>query len=155
MIGVYVPGNSLLHRLPAGFKMLALMAAIITVAVVVRTPMAAWIALAATAAMFLIAMIPFRAAWSQIRGLLWLLGVLFLFQWIVTDLSRAFVVTAILLASAGLAAVVTLTTRTTDMLDAIIGALRPVERFGVRTDLIAMTFALTIRSIPLIADVLS
>ncbi|ALG84183.1 energy-coupling factor transporter transmembrane component T family protein [Gordonia phthalatica] len=155
MIGVYVPGNSLLHRLPAGLKILLLMASIITVAVVVRTPTAAGIALAATAATFVVAWIPFRAAWAQIRGLLWLLGVLFAFQWIITDLSRAFVVTAILLASAGLAAVVTLTTRTTDMLDAIIGALRPLKRFGVRTDLIAMTFALTIRSIPLIADVLT
>lgn len=155
MIGVYVPGNSLLHRLPAGFKILLLMASIITVAVVVRSPQAAGIALAATAVAFVVAWIPFRAAWSQIRGLLWLLGALFVFQWIITDLGRAFVVTAILLASAGLAAVVTLTTRTTDMLDAIIGALRPLKRFGVRTDLIAMTFALTIRSIPLIAEVLT
>ena len=155
MIGVYVPGRSLLHRLPAGFKILALMASIIAVAVLVRTPMAAGIALAATAATFLVAWIPFRSAWSQVRGVLWLLGALFAFQWIITDLGRAFVVTAILLASVGLAAVVTLTTRTTDMLDAIIGALRPFARFGVRTDLIAMTFALTIRSIPLIAEILT
>lgn len=155
MIGVYIPGNSLLHRLPAGLKIFALMASIITVAVVVRTPMAAGIALAATAATFVIAWISPRQAWSQVRGVVWVLLALFVFQWIISDAARAFVVCAVLLASVGLAAVVTLTTRTTDMLEAIISALRPLERFGVRTDLIAMTFALTIRSIPLIADVLS
>ena len=52
MIGVYIPGNSLLHRLPAGLKILALMATIITVAMVVRTPMAAGIALAAKEFLF-------------------------------------------------------------------------------------------------------
>lgn len=153
MIGVYVPGNSLLHRLPAGLKIIALMISIITVAVVVRSPLAAGIALAATAATFLVAWIPPRNAWAQVRGVVWILLAIFAFQWIITDAARAFVVCAILLASVGLAAVVTLTTRTADMLDAMIATLRPLERFGVRTDLIAMTFALTIRSIPLIADV--
>lgn len=155
MIGVYVPGNSLLHRLPAGFKIIALMVSIIAVAVLVRSPMAAGIALAATAATFVVAWIPPRHAWAQVRGVMWLLLALFAFQWVITDLARAFVVTAILLSSVGLAAVVTLTTRTADMLDAMIRALRPLDRFGVRTDLVAMTFALTIRSIPLIADVLT
>lgn len=155
MIGVYIPGNSLLHRLPAGLKIIALMVSIVTISIVVRTPMAAGIALGATALVFAIAWIPPRSAWSQVRGVVWVLVALFIFQWIITDASRAFVVCAILLASVGLAAVVTLTTRTTDMLDAIIAALSPLKRFGVRTDLIAMTFALTIRSIPLIAEVLS
>ncbi|EGD56506.1 energy-coupling factor transporter transmembrane component T family protein [Gordonia neofelifaecis] len=155
MIGVYVPGHSLLHRLPAGFKIVALMASIITVAVVVRSPLAAGVALAATAATFALAWIPPRNAWSQVKGVVWVLAALFVFQWIITDAARAFVVCAVLLASVGLAAVVTLTTRTADMLDAIITGLSPLKRLGVRTDLIAMAFALTIRSIPLIAEVLA
>ncbi|NLG45959.1 energy-coupling factor transporter transmembrane protein EcfT [Gordonia sp. (in: high G+C Gram-positive bacteria)] len=155
MIGLYVPGDSLLHRLPAGLKFLALTASIITIALVVRTPMSAAIALATSAALFVVARVHPRHAWSQIRGVLWMLAILFVFQWIITDAARAFVVCAILLASVALAAVVTLTTRTADMLDAIVSALRPLERFGVRTDLIAMTFALAIRSIPLIAEVLA
>lgn len=153
MIGVYVPGNSLLHRMPAGFKVLALMASIISVAVVVRTPMAAGIALGATLATFVLAWIGPRQIWSQIRGVVWLLLALFVFQWIITDAARAFVVCSVLLASVGLAAVVTLTTRTSDMLDVMLRTLSPLARFGVRTDLIAMTLALTIRSIPLIAEV--
>ncbi|MGB3699433.1 MAG: energy-coupling factor transporter transmembrane protein EcfT [Gordonia sp. (in: high G+C Gram-positive bacteria)] len=155
MIGVYVPGRSLLHRLPAGVKIVALMASIITVALVVRTPQAAGIALAATAAAFALARIRPRNAWSQVRGVVWVLAALFVFQWLLTDAARAFVVCAVLLASVGLAAVVTLTTRTADMLEAILTGLSPLKRFGVRTDLIAMAFALTIRSIPLIAEVLS
>ncbi|WP_026919424.1 energy-coupling factor transporter transmembrane component T family protein [Gordonia shandongensis] len=154
MIGVYVPGRSVLHRLPAGVKIVALLVSIISVAVVVGTPVGAGVAVGASLATFVVAWIPPRAAWSQIRGVLWVLAALFVIQFALADLAAATVVCGILLASVVLAAVVTLTTRTTDMLDAVVGALRPLRRFGVRTDLIAMTFALTIRSIPLIAAIL-
>ena len=155
MIGVYVPGNSLLHRLPAGLKFLLLAASIITMTFVVRTPMAAGIAIAAAVATFVLAWVPPKLVWLQIRGVIVFLVVLFVLQWILSDLRNALVVCAILLASVCLAAVVTLTTRTADLLSALTTAMSPLARLGVRTDLIAMAFALTIRSIPLIAEVFS
>ena len=153
MIGVYVPGRSVLHRLPAGLKFLLLAASIITMTFVVRTPMAAGIAVGATIVSFALAWVPIRLVWAQIRGVVWILIALFVLQWILSDWRNALVVCAILLASVCLAAVVTLTTRTADMLAALTWAMSPLARIGVRTDLIAMTFALTIRSIPLIAEV--
>lgn len=153
MIGVYVPGNSLLHRLPAGLKFVLLAASIITMTFVVRTPMAAGIAVGAAIVAFAIAWVPVKLVWAQIRGVVWILAGLFVLQWILSDWRNAVVVCSILLASVCLAAVVTLTTRTADMLSALNTALSPLARLGVRTDLIAMTFALTIRSIPLIAEV--
>ncbi|WP_132993970.1 energy-coupling factor transporter transmembrane component T family protein [Gordonia zhaorongruii] len=153
MIGVYVPGRSLLHRLPAGLKFVLLAASIITMTFVVRTPMAAGIAVGSTVAAFAVAWVPVKLVWAQIRGVVWILIALFVLQWILSDWRKAVVVCSILLASVCLAAVVTLTTRTSDMLSALNAALSPLARFGVRTDLIAMTFALTIRSIPLIAEV--
>ena len=58
MIGVYVPGNSFLHRLPAGLKFVLLAASIITMTVVVRTPMAAGIAVGAAVVAFVVAWVP-------------------------------------------------------------------------------------------------
>ncbi|MCF8603987.1 energy-coupling factor transporter transmembrane protein EcfT [Gordonia sp. HY442] len=153
MIGVYVPGNSLLHRLPAGLKFVLLAASIITMTFVVRTPMAAGIAVGAAIVAFAIAWVPVKLVWAQIRGVVWILAGLFVLQWILSDWRNAVVVCSILLASVCLAAVVTLTTRTADMLSALNTALSPLARLGVRTDFVAMTFALTIRSIPLIAEV--
>ncbi len=115
--------------------------------------MAAGIAVGSTVAAFAVAWVPVKLVWAQIRGVVWILIALFVLQWILSDWRKAVVVCSILLASVCLAAVVTLTTRTSDMLSALNAALSPLARFGVRTDLIAMTFALTIRSIPLIAEV--
>ena len=153
MIGVYVPGGSLLHRLPAGLKFVLLAASIITMSLVVRTPMAAGIAVGVAIVGFVIAWVPVKPVWAQVRGVVWIVLALFALQWILTDWRNAVVVCGILFASVCLAAVVTLTTRTADILSALNTALSPLARLGVRTDLIAMTFALTIRSIPLIAEV--
>jgi len=153
VIGVYVPGRSVLHRLQAGLKFLLLAASIIVMTFVVRTPVAAGIAIGVSTAMFVVAWVPLKVVWMQVRGVVWMLAALFVFQLIITDWRRAVVVCSILLASASLAAVVTLTTRTADILDALMRAMSPLARVGVRVDLVAMAFALTIRSIPLIAEV--
>lgn len=153
MLGTYVPGRSPLHLLPAGFKLLALIGAIIAMSLLVTTTTGAAVAIGATVAVFAAAGIGPVRAWPLMRGPLLVVALIFGFQLFITDWQRAAVVSAILLASIGLAAVTTLTTRTSDLLATIVGALRPFERFGVRTDLIAMALALTIRSIPLIAEV--
>lgn len=153
MIGTYVPGRSPIHRLPAGPKIVALMASIIVMTLTVHTPIGAGVALGATVAVFALAGIGPRRAWPLMRGPLIVVALIFVFQLVVTDRDRALVVCAVLLASIGLAVVVTLSTRTSDILAAVVRALRPLERFGVRTDLIAMALALTIRSIPLLAEV--
>lgn len=153
MLGTYVPGRSPLHRLPAGFKLLALLASIITMAIVVKTPVGAAVALACTVAAFALGGIGPRRAWPMLRGPLVVVALIFAMQVVITDLPRAVVVCSVLAASIGLAAVVTLTTRTSDILDALMRWLKPLERLGVRTDLIAMALALTIRAIPLIAEI--
>lgn len=152
-IGAYSPGRSPLHRLPAGFKLLALAAGIVVTAIVVTTPFGATVALACAGAVFLAAGVGPSRAWPLMRGPLVMVTIVFVFQLIVTDLSRAYVVCAVLLSSIALAVVVTLTTRTNDMLDALVRVLSPLKRLGVRVDLVAMAFALAIRAIPLIAEI--
>lgn len=151
-LGVYEPGTSLLHRLPAGVKLLGLGAAILAMTLVIREPLGVGVAVASVVVLFGIGRIPPRTAWRQIRPLLWFLAFILVFQVIFTDWRRAVVVCGVLLASVALAALITLTTRTTAMLDAITGALGPLRRFGVPVDHFAMALALAIRSIPLMVD---
>ncbi|MXP23046.1 energy-coupling factor transporter transmembrane protein EcfT [Gordonia sp. HNM0687] len=152
-LGVYRPGNSPLHRIPAGVKLLALGAAILAISIMVRTPVAVGILALGVACVFALGGISPREAWRQMRPVGWVVVFVFAFQVIFTDWQRALIVCAVLAASVALAAAVTLTTRTSAILDAIIAGLRPLSRLGVRVDHIALALALAIRSIPLMVDV--
>ncbi|GAA1481725.1 energy-coupling factor transporter transmembrane protein EcfT [Gordonia sinesedis] len=151
--GVYRPGSSPLHRLPPGVKVLALGGAVLALSLTVRTLPALGIATAAVALVYAAAGIGPVTAWRQLRPMVWVLLVIFAFQLIFTDWRRGLVVCGVLALSVALAAVVTLTTRTTDMLDAIGAGLRPLRRVGVATDRVALALALAIRAIPLMVQV--
>ncbi|MCT1353992.1 MULTISPECIES: energy-coupling factor transporter transmembrane component T family protein [Gordonia] len=153
VLGVYRPGNTLLHRLPAGVKFVAMGVVILVLSLTVRSLTALGIATAGVAVVYALAGIGPREAWRQLRPLMWLLLFIFAFQVVFTDWRRAVVVCGVLALSVALAAAVSLTTRTTDMLDTIVRALGPLRRLGVRVDLIALALALTIRAIPLMVEV--
>ena len=152
-LGTYRPGNSLLHRASPGVKLLGLAAGILVITLCVRTLPALGVATAAVVAVYALAGIGPVTAWRQFRPTLWILLFVFVFQLIFTDWRRAVLVCGILALSVLLAAVVSLTTRTTDMLDSLTRAMSPLSKLGVRTDLIAISLALTIRTIPLIAEI--
>lgn len=153
MIGLYRPGTSFLHRLPAGVKLLLLITSIVTATVVVRTPIQVGIVAALVAALFILARIPMKVALVQLRPIIWMLLIIGIFQVIITSPARAVVVCGVLLISVALAALVTLTTRVTDMLDTVTRALGPLRRFGVDPDRIGLMLALAIRCIPILATI--
>ncbi|AFR48308.1 MULTISPECIES: energy-coupling factor transporter transmembrane component T family protein [Gordonia] len=153
VLGVYRPGTTVLHRLPAGVKFVAMGVLILVLSLTVRSLTALGIATVGVACVYALGGIGPREAWRQLRPLLWLLLFIFAFQVVFTDWRRAVVVCGVLALSVALAAVVSLTTRTTDMLDTIVRALGPLARLGVRVDLIALALALTIRAIPLMVEV--
>ena len=151
-LGTYQPGNSLLHRLNPGTKLLGLAVAILAISLFVRTLPALGAAAVGVAVLYAVAGIGPRAAWRQFRPTLWILVFIFVFQLIFTDWHHGVIVCGVLACSIVLAALIALTTRTTDMLDSLTRALTPLRRLGVRTDLIAIAMALTIRSIPLMVE---
>ncbi|AOW92432.1 cobalt ABC transporter [Rhodococcus sp. WMMA185] len=152
-LGLYHPGNTALHRLGAGPKVVALVAGIVALTVLVREPWhlvpAALILVGAYAA----ARIPIRAAASQLRPLLWMLIVIGVFQVVFSGWVRAVIVCGTILLSVAAAALLSLTTRVTDMLDAITTAARPLRRLGVNPDRVALVLAMTIRCIPLMSGI--
>ena len=153
MIGLYRPGDSLLHRMPAGLKLLLLILSIVAATVFVRTPLEVGVVIVVVGLLFVVAAIPWRVAVAQLRPVVWMLLIIAVFQVWITSPARAVVVCGVLLISVALAALVTLTTRVTDMLDTVSRALGPLRRIGVDPDRIGLLLALAIRCIPLLTGI--
>lgn len=151
-LGIYQPGSSPVHRLPAGVKLLGLAGLITTMSVLVRRPVELAVAAVGVVALLAATRIPARIVVAQLRPVLWVVLFIFAFQLVFTDWSRALVVCGTLLLSVALAVVVTASTRTTDMVAAMTRAMRPLARIGLPVDQVAIALALAIRSIPLMVD---
>lgn len=153
MIGLYCPGDSPLHRLPAGVKLAALVLAIVGMTVFVRDPLGVGGAVLTVTCLYALARVSWRIAVAQLRPVLWMTLIIAVFQLLTTTPARAVVVCGVLLVSVALAALVTVTTRVTDMLDALIRALGPLRRVGVDPERVGLLLALAIRCVPLLAQI--
>ncbi|MEV0545447.1 energy-coupling factor transporter transmembrane component T family protein [Nocardia salmonicida] len=153
MIGLYCPGDSLLHRLPAGVKLALLLVSILAMTVFVRGPLGVLVAVAVVVGLFALARVSWRVAFAQVRPVLWMTAIIGVFQLLTTSPQRAVVVCGVLLVSVALAALVTVTTRVTAMLDALTRALGPLRRFGVNPERVSLLLALAIRCVPLLAQI--
>lgn len=153
-LGLYHPGSTVLHRIPAGVKLAALLVAIVGIALL----RAWWLlgcAAIVVAGLFAVAKIPPRTAWSQLRPLRYVIPILAALQvWLAGWHTAVWVCGTIVLAVA-LAALVTLTTRVAAMLDALAAALRPLRPLGVDPERIGLLLAITIRCIPLVAGIVT
>lgn len=151
MIGVYVPGSSPLHRMGAGVKLVLLAASVVVVAVLPELWMTA-IALGVAIALFAVAGIPWRVAVRQLVPVLWILAIAAPLNALFSGWESALAMSLRVSAFVALAAVVTLTTRVSAMLDAMQRALRP---FGDRIDAdrIGLVLAMTVRAVPLMVEI--
>ncbi|MCQ9351577.1 energy-coupling factor transporter transmembrane protein EcfT [Corynebacterium sp. 153RC1] len=140
-MGVYVPGNSLIHRTPPMLK-IGLLIAFIIFARGIYTPLVPIVLMA-------IARIPLKTAWSQVWPVLPVLAVLFAYQWWQISLVRAAEITAGILAALMLATLITLTTKLEAMMEALERFLAPTKKIGVPVDTIVLAFSLTLRLLPL------
>ena len=116
MIGLYQPGTSVLHRITAGWKLLAMLLAIVGI-VLLTAPWQLGVAAFAVVAGFALARIPARVAWAQLWPMRWFLLFIAVFQVIFTGWERALMTCGTLLLTVAIAALITLTTRVTAMLD--------------------------------------
>ena len=154
-LGLYHPAATPLHRLPAGPKLVATAAAIVALTLWIDRPWQVLPVAAVVAGLYVLARIPVRLAVVQLRPLLWMLAFIGVFQVVVAGWERAVVVCGSLLLAVALAALVTLTTRVTDMLDAIIAGLGPLRRVGVNPERIGLVLVMTIRCIPLLGELVT
>lgn len=151
MIGLYRDGHSLLHRLPAGVKLGGLLVAGVG-ATFVRTPEATAAALLVVLLGYAIALLPPRTLLAMLRPLLLIVVPLGIFHVLVTGWARAFVVVGVIVGLVLLANLVTLTTRTNDLIDVVVRVCSPLRRIGVNPERVGMMLQLAIRAVPLVVD---
>ena len=154
VLGDYRPGRSWLHRLPAGLKLIGLGLVIIAMTVAVTSPLRLGVAAVAVVSVAVAARLSPVALLAHLRPVLWVGGFIFVLQVVLTGWRRALVVCGVLLLAVALAAIVTTTTRTADMLDAATRAMTPLARFGFPVRQVAIALALTVRSIPLLVEII-
>ena len=151
LLGLHRPGTTWLHRLPAGAKLLGLLAAGVVV-VGLHGPVTGVVALVVAVAV---------AAWSgagvgtlvrSMRTVLLMAALLLAYTAWQRGWERAVEVTADLLALVLLATVLTVTTAIDEILDALTRGLGPLRRVGVDPERVALAFSLMIRAVPLTLD---
>jgi biotin transport system permease protein len=99
---------------------------------------------------YLVAGLPPRLVLRQVRPLLWILGVLAVFHVVVNGWESAVMFVGVIMTLVLLAALITLTTRTTAMADTVVHALGPLRRFGVQRERVGLLLALGIRAVPVV-----
>lgn len=148
-LGLYVPGASVVHRLPAGVKLLLLL--LVGAGSVLLD---SWWQVAALLVLVLggypLAGLSLRTALGQVRPLVWVAGFAAVVHVVVSGWERAGVVLGVLASLVLLAALVTLTTRATAMVDAIVTACRPLRAVGLDPDRVGLVLTLGIRCVPVV-----
>ncbi len=132
-IGLYLPGRSVLHRLPAGAKLAALVVAGAG-SLFVRTPTQTGIAVAVVLLGYAVARVSPRVIWTSFRPLLWVIVPLTVFQVVVVGWEKAMVIVGVIVALVLLANLVTLTTRTTDLVDVVVRVCEPLRVLGINPE---------------------
>ncbi|MCC4247581.1 energy-coupling factor transporter transmembrane component T [Microbacterium testaceum] len=151
MLSLYRPGAGILHRMPAGPKMLLVAVAAIGLAAL---PTAAWVAAvcaAAVVAAYVVAGVGLRELGRHLWGLRWIIAITAIGQLIFLGPEPALANTARVAAALLVAALLPLTTRVDDMLDALERGFGPLRRIGMDAERAALLLAVTITTIPVLA----
>ncbi|WP_412559366.1 energy-coupling factor transporter transmembrane component T family protein [Thalassospira sp. MIT1370] len=152
--GLYIDGNSVLHRAQAGPKILAMVALGTGVFMVPDWPVVSLV-LASVIALYRLSGFGWRVIIAQIRPMAWLLAIFFAVQLWLNDWQAGLLVISRIAAIVMFASLVTLTTKTSDMLASLERALRPLKPLGVSPEKVSLAISMVLRFIPVIAAVAS
>ncbi|SDM16779.1 energy-coupling factor transporter transmembrane component T family protein [Allokutzneria albata] len=151
MLSLYRPGTSALHRLPVGVKLVVLLLSGIGL-FFVANPFVLGGFLLVVVGLWCLAGIPPVELLRQLRPLLLVLVLLGVAQVVLLGWASAFAVLLRLITLVLLATLVTMTSRTEDMISALERAASPLRVVGLRPHRIAFVLSLTLRFIPLIKE---
>ena len=147
LVGVYQPGDSLLHRLPVGAKLLGLACFSLAI-VLVRSMPASWVFLAVALGLAVLGRIQVTTLARATRVVLLMALFVGSLQWWFYGRDKAVETLVDLVALSLAAVVVTATTPVNAMLDAFVRWISPLRGVGVDPDRVALTLGLTIQALP-------
>ena len=151
-LALYVPRASPVHRAPAGGKLLALAGLSVLVFTLPTLPVVGAALAGVVLLGLVVARLPAGLFLRQARAVLWWLVALFVLHALLTDLVTGAVTVLRLLALVLAAAVVTATTRVTEMVAVVERVCAPLRWVGVRPARIGLVIAMALRFIPLISE---
>lgn len=151
MISFYHSGNSIFHRMRAGYKLLAL---VVIASLVFQVEGLLYIlgAMGSVAVMYVIARIPFKVAFGQLRPALYLLVIIFVAQYFMLGWEEAALIVLRFATLILLAGLVTLTTQVSKMVAAIETALSLISRW-IAVEKVSLAITLAIRFIPVLSSI--
>ncbi|KTQ85133.1 hypothetical protein NS226_20730 [Aureimonas ureilytica] len=149
---LYRPGGSVLHRMPAGAKLLAL-AALGTMLFVLPNIWLSLSGLGPALASIALARLGWAFALRSVKSILPVVILVGGFQTWAAGWHEAAVFSARLAALLLIAGTVTATTRPSDMADTITTLVTPLRVFGVDPARVGLAFGLAIRFVPVLASV--
>jgi biotin transport system permease protein len=151
-VALYVPVASPVHRLPAGVKLLCL-AALAVLLFARPTLTVAGAALAGTLVVGLgVARLPAAVLARQAWALRWFLLALLVVHALTTDVASGAQTVLRLLTLVLAAAVVTATTRVTEMVTVVEWLCAPLRLVGVRPQRVGLLIAMALRFIPVLVE---
>ncbi|WP_417563986.1 CbiQ family ECF transporter T component [Microbacterium sp.] len=156
MLTLYRPGSGILHRLPAGPKLVGIALLVLAVSLLPSTLWAAGTALALVIVAFAVAgfgdgMLGLRVLASQAWALRWVVVLMLVGQLIFLGPVLALANTGRVVAALLLAALLVLTTRVTALLDAIERGLVPLALVRLDPARIALMLTIALSTLPVMA----
>ena len=151
LFSLYVPGVTPLHRLGIGRKYLLLVVLTLP-ALLLAQPVVSLAALLASLLLLASCRAGLRDSWGLPLALWILVAVLAAYQLLVGRPDLAVVVGANLVTAVYSSRILTLTTPGPALIDALVAALRPFARFGVKPELVGLAIAIMVRSVPMLLD---
>jgi biotin transport system permease protein len=153
MLTLYRPGTGWLHRMPAGPKILLLLALVLGLSLL---PAAWWAAgVAAGVCIFAYAVAGLgngmRELVRQVASIRWVILITIAGQLIFLGPEPAVTNTARIIAAVVIAALLVITTRVSALLDAVERGLHPLEQVRVDPQRIALLLTVTLSTIPVLA----
>ncbi len=152
MIALYRPGTSIVHRAPAWLELVLLVVLALGISLYPHDLLSAAVVFVAVGLLFALARLGIREYARQLWLARWILVLVAVTQLVFLTPMDAAVNTLRILSIVLLAAVLTLTTRSEDLLAALEAGLRPLSRLGVDPRRVSLTLSLAISMIPVVAS---
>jgi biotin transport system permease protein len=151
MLTLYRPGDGLLHRMPAGPKLLVVLVLVLAVSLLPSAWWAAGVAAAVPLIAYPVAGLGLRELGRQVVAVRWLIVVTLACQLLFLGVEAAVANTVRVTAAVVLAGLLVLTTRVTDLLDAVERGLGPLRRLRLDPQRAALLLTVTLGTVPVLA----